>query len=494
MGIQSFYRKLIDTFPTLNDCLSSFIVEGKDRFLYFDFNGMLHPCSSKIVSNYMNVDPKTIDRKKMEEEMFEEIKTQTLKVINTIQPYFIMISIDGVAPRAKQEQQRTRRYKSVIDKKETRHIFDSNSISPGTLWMKRMTEKLKEFIKEELETKYKILFLDASVPGEGEHKIINFIKQITYNEKHQHIIYGLDADLIVLSLTTGLDNVFLLREKQNFEMNNSNDNFNILPIKKLRNYYWRDFKDSGCKSKITKNQYIKELTFLTFFLGNDFLPHLKTISTHHYGLDVLIETYNKSLNDSETTLLENNNIINQKMLMEILKHFVSKEDFYCKKNNDNKKDKIVRYYEDNWKQRYYQYYIRNNYTQEEINRVCHNYFQTIVWNRDYYLNRKTNWSFYYSYNFSPCISDLYLYLENNNINKIYFQQDQPYTQMQQLMIILPSHSSYLLPKKYSSLMFGKLRYMYPRRFNLDKVDKYVKWKWTPILPQMNDRVIKQLVR
>ena len=504
MGIQSFYRNLIETFPNLNEALKTFLNTNDKKFLYFDYNGMLHPCASKVVQKYKDMELKNINRKQMEEEMFKTIREQTIKIIEKINPYFIMFAVDGVAPRAKQEQQRLRRYKSVIEKKDTRKIFDSNSISPGTLWMKKITEKMKIFIDTELRKKYKVLFLDASIPGEGEHKIINFIKKYNLKNKPKHIIYGLDSDLIVLSLTTNLDNIYLLREKQFFELKEENTdkytdkddeidrNLNILPINKLRNYYWEN-TTNDIKKIIDKQTYLIDISFLTFFLGNDFLPHLKTISTYNDGLNILIDIYNNVLLNVKSSLLYNGRI-NMDILLKILKHYVSKEDYYNNKNNDRLKDNIVMYYQNGWKKRYYDYYLGQNNTENTIKNVCEDYLKTIVWTKQYYFNGKTNWSHYYKYNFSPCISDIYNYLLDNNINNIYFTNDQPYTQMQQLMIILPSHSSYLLPKKYSNLMFNKLKYFYPRRFNLDKVDKYARWKWAPILPQMNDKIIKQMVQ
>ena len=48
--------------------------------------------------------------------------------------------------------------------------------------------------------------------GEGEHKIFNYIKINDNNKKI--IIHGLDADLIILSLMSHKDNIYLMREKE----------------------------------------------------------------------------------------------------------------------------------------------------------------------------------------------------------------------------------------------------------------------------------------
>ena len=142
MGIAGFYRHLIEQFPYLSDALAALANQDK-IFLYFDFNGMIHPCSHKVLARYENKDPKTIDRRALELEIFQEIRKQTLAIVKKIKPTFLFVAVDGVAPRAKMTQQRTRRYNSVIEKRELRKIFDSNSISPGTLFMKRLTEFMK---------------------------------------------------------------------------------------------------------------------------------------------------------------------------------------------------------------------------------------------------------------------------------------------------------------------------------------------------------------
>lgn len=75
------------------------------------------------------------------------------------------MAVDGVAPRAKMNQQRGRRFRSakeatdLIEKAKqkgetlpTESRFDSNCITPGTAFMARLQDALKHFVKTKLST------------------------------------------------------------------------------------------------------------------------------------------------------------------------------------------------------------------------------------------------------------------------------------------------------------------------------------------------------
>ena len=126
--------------------------------------------------------------------------------------------------------------------------------------------------------------------------------------------------------------------------------------------------------------------------------------------------------------------------------------------------------------------------------MCFNFCQMLKWTTLYYFEGTKNWTFFYKYRCSPCISDLYKFLQNNDINNINIPPSNPLTMNQQLMIILPPQSSYLIPRIYNHLMFDKLKYLYPMRFKLEKVDKKYPWMFAPILPDINIKTICENVK
>lgn len=98
--------------------------------------------------------------------MFNDVFEYVDKLIGIIRPKkLIYLAIDGVAPRAKMNQQRSRRFRAAIESqkneeiqrdimnewkrlglvhpKQSKHGFDSNVITPGTTFMFKLTEALK---------------------------------------------------------------------------------------------------------------------------------------------------------------------------------------------------------------------------------------------------------------------------------------------------------------------------------------------------------------
>ena len=88
----------------------------------------------------------------------------------------------------------------------------------------------------------KIIFSDSNVPGEGEHKIYNYIKNNIKNLNDKTLsVYGLDADLIMLSMAIQQDNIFLLREAVHFGKVNT-DELLYLDIDSLKKYLLLNIK------------------------------------------------------------------------------------------------------------------------------------------------------------------------------------------------------------------------------------------------------------
>jgi 5'-3' exonuclease len=303
--------------------------------------------------------------------MFNNIFEYTNKLISILKPEKLLyIAIDGVAPRAKMNQQRSRRFRGALEsatreEKEdellreweakglkfpnrTKHSeFDKNVITPGTKFMTNLSDILKLFITANLQNNpswkdLNVIFSDSSVPGEGEHKILEFIRvqrqQDGYNPNTQHCIYGADADLIMLSLITHEPHFYIIRESLNeniwkkCELCGKNghvredclnftkeagdtgilDNveFSLIKVHVVREYLQLEFKELKMPFQYDFERLIDDFVFLCFFVGNDFLPHLPSLKIREGAIDALLYLYKKILPELDGYLTEGNGKIN----------------------------------------------------------------------------------------------------------------------------------------------------------------------------------------
>lgn len=79
----------------------------------------------------------------------------------------------------------------------------------------------RKFAEDPKYGKLKVIFSGSDVPGEGEHKILKFIRNMRdspdFDPKWTHVIYSADADLIMLGLATHIKNFCLLRESPSWD-------------------------------------------------------------------------------------------------------------------------------------------------------------------------------------------------------------------------------------------------------------------------------------
>lgn len=324
--------------------------------LYLDMNGIVHPCSH----------PEDKPAPKTEADMMVAIFEYTDRVVGMVRPRKLLyLAVDGVAPRAKMNQQRSRRFRSAKEAKEkdeekaeflkvlnaqkasrgeditsldqvVEKTWDSNAITPGTPFMHMLAESLQywcayKFTIDPSWRDMKVIISDASVPGEGEHKIMNFIRSQrampTHDPNTRHVIYGLDADLIMLGLATHEPHFRVLREDVFFDSGKDKnctrcgrkghirpncphpDNgvklteeeaqeewdaaehplkpYIWLHVNILREYLGVEMDSPQRKFPYNMERALDDWVFMCFFVGNDFLPHLPSLEIRDQGIDLL---------------------------------------------------------------------------------------------------------------------------------------------------------------------------------------------------------------
>ncbi|KAG7136829.1 hypothetical protein HYQ45_018876 [Verticillium longisporum] len=279
----------------------------------------------------------------------------------------LMIAVDGVAPRAKMNQQRSRRFRSAqeaqekeVDKQEllkllkqqnggilppetlesmNKKAFDSNSITPGTPFMDTLATSLRYWCAYKLNTdpawaRLKIIISDATVPGEGEHKIMNYVRSQRgspdYDPNTRHVIYGLDADLIMLGLATHEPHFRVLREDvfaqdakakmckicgqkghdarvckgeakdKDGEYDEQDKAVDLKPfiwlhVSIFREYLAIELDVPDLPFRFDLERAIDDWVFMCCFVGNDFLPHLPALEIRENGIDALTTIWKENL-------------------------------------------------------------------------------------------------------------------------------------------------------------------------------------------------------
>ena len=540
MGIPLFFKKISDKY---DDIIIDTDTVKEVNGLFIDMNCAIHPCCRKVL------DEKYLDKhkEKYEKRMMVELKDYLKRIIKITKPKFIYMAVDGVAPAAKMKQQRQRRFKSILEKREINKIkeklnipyssdsWDTNAISPGTEFMSFLSKNIDTFIKtDDIFKDINVIFSSADIPGEGEHKILEYIRHNDIESKGANIIYGLDADLIMLSLASKVNNLYLLREA--IEFGKTLDIFLYMDIDELKCSIVNDFKERfliGKNITITDEKIfnlIDDYIFICFFLGNDFLPHIISLDLRHEGLDVIMDEYIKIYNITSETILSNDSV-NTEVLFQFIEALSNYEDKNIEKifknrlrlnktfrirNVDTEFDKekellnnypvlnmeeekeitLPNLYVLDWKKRYNKVCFNIINDQDKINNVCKNYIDGIYWTYNYYFKGCSSWSWYYKYQHAPTLFDLTQYFKNiKNINTVKLTLDEPVHPHVQLMTILPPQSRKLLPVKYSKFMTGNhplTEHLYPINYKLDMLFKRYYWQCSPILPNIDLKLMKRL--
>jgi len=306
--------------------------------LYLDMNGIIHPCFH----------PEDRPAPTTEEEVFECIFDYIDRLFAMIRPRkMLYMAIDGVAPRAKMNQQRSRRFRAAQEAKEKAEeeeklreklrsegvnvpaksvsgVFDSNVITPGTPFMARLSVALKYYVHDRLNRDpawrgIEVVFSDASVPGEGEHKAMHYIRQQRgvpgWNPNTRHVVYGLDADLIMLALATHEPHFWILRElvfqpkdvsapktdgmmvtETEKKVSIARKPYQLLSVSVLREYLALDMRpEQPTPFKMDPERLYDDYIFMCFFVGNDFLPHSPTLEIREGAIDLLMTLYRQNL-------------------------------------------------------------------------------------------------------------------------------------------------------------------------------------------------------
>ena len=519
MGVPFLFYNYYKKFNKSNDLMIDFVTLNQIDInsIFFDFNSLIHPAAQQILSANYNIYIKidNLDERNfiMERDIIQNVINYTRVIINKTNVKNIYIIIDGIAPRSKMIQQRERRYKSEffkVESAEKSSLWDSNKITPGTVFMDKLNKSLIHFKNN---TDLNVFISDSNEPGEGEHKMMKIISnKLNINSEQKILLYGLDADLIFISMLNPMsDSIILIRDNTfNNTLTEDKRTLDYVDISNLKNYIYTDLVNTlKLKSNFNfvKNNLIQDYVFICFLLGNDFLHNLPNMSIKSGGIETLIKAYSNSWKDSY--LINNETVYNDSQVNNINLVFL-KDIFYQLKNHEiyffknfrieslaNSeintlkqlelthrisfyKEDILKLNKSNYKERYYLYY---GIKKSEIKDNCINYLQGLSWIFGYYNGHShNNWSWYYKHHNVPFCSDLFEFLRTESDINLNITQDKPVSNIKQLCLVLPKKSLLTILKENNiineklNVFINSYSKYYPDNIYVDLINKRYLWQ------------------
>jgi len=517
MGIPSYYKRLIDRYPKL---VQKGIQSVSSDVLLMDFNCLIYQCvRGEGIPIYT-----AEGREEWESAVLAAVKAYTVKVWTAAgKPKQVFIGVDGVVPMAKIRQQRLRRFKSrwlaaaeleTGVRKPGEDVWDTNAITPGTEFMETLGRTLWS-----LAAAYPGWMVSAAdEPGEGEQKLMGWVRE--HRDElcgKQVVVYGLDADLIVLSLigvareVPSVGGWKLLRELAEFEGRRAGEAFGSLDIVELLGIL--------CPPAMTPADYMVEYACGMSFLGNDFLPHSLSVKMRDGGHDVLCRT----LTDLHTAghRLVINGQVQRKACLELVRRWAVDEETSIKISFDHKfkmrpmparndRERLMLHVENlpmtwaaektvwskegglfpDWRDIYRRQWLH----EAPASQVCREYGQGLQWILDYYLGKPVSYSWYFPWNVPPLWADLEeAFGAETGEGFVAPAPSSPVAPQEQLAMVLPMGSWSLVRDARLRALPLKAPIFWPAGFGFFSVGRRWLWECEAEVPVMSVERLRELV-
>jgi 5'-3' exonuclease len=525
MGIPSFYKHLLQTIGGLTSTTRSVA----PQVFALDLNCAIYHCArSPALGIYTHA-----DRIAWEDRLIQQV----MRYINTMKCIVrptstVYIAVDGVAPMAKIKQQRARRFKSATHAAEEAKAtgkmlegdrWDTNAITPGTAFMARLAEALRGFRMNGVKT----VVSPADEAGEGEQKIMNWLRaQPTLRDT---VIYGLDADLIVLAILeharTGAT-VDLFREETEFGGGVKRDalgaeQYLYLNVGHLATALWNTWGTSK-----SRDVFLRDFVGIMNLMGNDFVPHGMSLKINDGGIEHVLEA-TKSLGPLITDSSYDPNT-----LASLLELLAANEERWMLRGIRRKLDtrvgataskeptaialavlndrpvewgaekclvelrrvegceKHAWFFRSDW---------RNIYNREALDGavvrdVVRYYCQTLTWTLRYYMGESLDMEWYYPWHLPPLLADIAMGLRKEPaiLELPTSPPSVPLQPLEQLAMVLPATSFHLLPPSMQDLITHH-PWAWPVAWSSFSLGRRFLWECEPRIPLIRPEQIRSML-
>lgn len=527
MGIPSYFSHIIKNYASIIKNLQHVYNNVQIEHLYMDCNSIIYDAVHSIEKE------QSVD---IESDIIKKVIVNIKKYIEIIRPTkTIFIAFDGVAPFAKMDQQRTRRYKNAFlskisfDDANKKKGWNTSAITPGTTFMEKLSSAINYEFKY-CEKRYNCLNILVSCSdqeGEGEHKLFQHLRENNFLNDTVSV-YGLDADLIMLSIfhLKYCGNIYIFREAPEFLKSS-------IPVDvrgKESEPYFLDIRHlascilSEMDCKFSDKQRIHDYVFICFFLGNDFLPHFPAMNIRTHGIQALLDIYRMVIGNYQDRyfISKNNGKIQWRNVRIFISEIAKREheflmnEYYVRDKFDKRyfpettpkekedvlqnapiiyrqKEKYICPQEPEWEKRYYKSLFSLQRTSDNLKNISMNYLEGLEWTYKYYTSGCPDWKWKYNYSYPPLFMDLVNYIPHFETDFIIVSSNNrsffPYTQ---LAYVLPFENLHLLPNKLCEFLRNNYSEQYPTTYELEWAYCRYLWESHPVLPDISLETLENL--
>jgi 5'-3' exonuclease len=509
MGIPSYFSYIIKNHVKIVRAMAD---TGRIHHLFMDCNSIIYDAVHKLFVDQVAVD---------EDVLIELVIEKIQHYVDYIRPTkTLYIAFDGVAPLAKMDQQRTRRHKTLWTSPPTT-LWSTSHITPGTAFMQSLSVRVAKAF-ETVATVETVVVSGSTDCGEGEHKLFQHIRKLSKTVEENAAVYGLDSDLIMLSLfhCQFFKKLYVFRETPEFVKSQiacySSDPCHFLDIDHLATAILTELGHPKTTSNRTR---IYDYVFMCFFLGNDFLPHFPSLNLRTHGLPVLLEAYRAVFGKGGGGIVDvSSNTIVWSQVQRFVQHLAKqemelwKQEYEVRAKWGNRQwstanDKDLDFLLQNapviyraeemyiapdqfgWESRYYKALFPAGV---QRSRVCQNYLDGLAWVFQYYTKDCVNWRWKYEYDYPPLLCDLAM---TSPKELTFMQPNPPFLPSVQLAYVTPQplhdillepaaakylaeHHADLFVRPVNAFQWAFCRYFWESHVVLPEISMATMEKWT----------------